>query len=141
MQNKPPKLSFFFFFSIRLILEYVHLRFHFRHFPLFFFNQYLLTVQRQNSLSLFTHLKILKIDPTILFTHLKIILQYFQFSVFNFNNNKFNSNGPIEYRIYRYILCESHNLIIFTLFDKIKYFLHEIQDMLGTFTQTHVFSF
>ena len=33
--------------------------------------------------------------PTVLFTHLKIIpLQYFQFSVFNFSNNKLNSNGP-----------------------------------------------
>ena len=32
---------------------------------------------------------------TVLFTHLKIILlQYFQFLVFSFNNNKFNSNGP-----------------------------------------------
>ena len=39
--------------------------------------------------------KILKIGLTILFTHLKIILlQYFQFSVFNFRNNKFNPNGP-----------------------------------------------
>ena len=34
-------------------------------------------------------------DPTILFTHLKIILlQYFQFSVFNFSNNKSNPNKP-----------------------------------------------
>ena len=33
--------------------------------------------------------------PTVLFTHLKIILlQYFQFSVFNFSNNKLNPNGP-----------------------------------------------
>ena len=41
-------------------------------------------------------LKILKMDPTVLFTHLKIILlQYFQFSVFNFSNNKFNPNGSI----------------------------------------------
>ena len=32
---------------------------------------------------------------TTLFTHLKIILlQYFQFSVFSFSNNKFNPNGP-----------------------------------------------
>ena len=35
-------------------------------------------------------------DPTVLFTHLKIILlQYFQFSIFNFNNNKLNPNGPM----------------------------------------------
>ena len=35
--------------------------------------------------ALFTHLKILKMGLKILFTHLKIILlQYFQFSVFNF---------------------------------------------------------
>ena len=34
---------------------------------------------------------------TILFTHLKIILlQYFQFSVFSFSNNKLNPNGPLE---------------------------------------------
>ena len=34
-------------------------------------------------------------DPTLLFTHLKIILlQYFQFSVFSFSNDKFNPNGP-----------------------------------------------
>ena len=33
---------------------------------------------------------------TVLFTHLKIILlQYFQFSVFSFSNNKFNPNRPI----------------------------------------------
>ena len=35
--------------------------------------------------------------PTVLFTHLKIILlQYFQFSVFSFSNNKFNPNKLIE---------------------------------------------
>ena len=46
--------------------------------------------------ALFTHLKILKIGSTILFTHLKIILlQYFQFLVFSFNNNKYNSNRHI----------------------------------------------
>ena len=39
--------------------------------------------------------KILKMGPTVLFTHLKIILlQYFQFLVFNFSNNKFNLNRP-----------------------------------------------
>ena len=33
---------------------------------------------------------------TVLFTHLKIILlQYFQFLIFNFYNNKLNPNGPI----------------------------------------------
>ena len=32
---------------------------------------------------------------TVLFTHLKIILlQFFQFSVFSFSNNKFNPNTP-----------------------------------------------
>ena len=41
-------------------------------------------------------LKILKMDHTVLFIHLKIILvKYFQFSIFNFNNNKFNPNRPI----------------------------------------------
>ena len=34
--------------------------------------------------------------PTTLYTHLKIILlQCFQFSVFSFNNNKFNPNRPL----------------------------------------------
>ena len=42
--------------------------------------------------------KILKMGPTVLFTHLKIILlQYFQFSVFNFSNNKSNPNEPLVY--------------------------------------------
>ena len=36
-------------------------------------------------------------SPTILFTYLKIILlQYFQFSVFIFSNNKLNPNGLIS---------------------------------------------
>ena len=36
--------------------------------------------------ALFTHLKILKMGPTVLFTHLKIILlQCFQFSIFSFS--------------------------------------------------------
>ena len=40
-------------------------------------------------------LKNIKNGSTILFTYLKIILlQYFQFSVFSFSNNKFNPNGP-----------------------------------------------
>ena len=35
-------------------------------------------------------------DPTTLYTHLKIILlQWFQFSIFSFSNNKFNPNGPL----------------------------------------------
>ena len=45
--------------------------------------------------ALFTYLKILKMDPMILFIHLKItLLQYFQFSVFNFQfsvSTKINS--------------------------------------------------
>ena len=42
-------------------------------------------------------------NPTTLFTHLKIILlQYFQFSIFNFSNNKFNSNGHIDDNDYLY---------------------------------------
>ena len=42
---------------------------------------------------LFTYLKILKISHTTLFTYLKIILlQFFQFLVFSFSNNKFNPN-------------------------------------------------
>ena len=40
--------------------------------------------------------KKLKMGPTVLFTHLKIILlQYFQFSIFNFNKNKLYPNGPL----------------------------------------------
>ena len=40
-------------------------------------------------------LKILKMGPMVLFTHLKIILlQYFQFSIFSFSNNKLNPNRP-----------------------------------------------
>ena len=40
---------------------------------------------------------------TVLFTHLKIILlQYFQFSVFRFSNNKFNLNGPTVYHVNSY---------------------------------------
>ena len=42
-------------------------------------------------------------NPTTLFTHLKIILlQYYQFSFFNFSNNKFNSNGHIDDNDYLY---------------------------------------
>ena len=49
----------------------------------------------------FTHLKILKIGSTILSTHLKIILlQYFQFLVFSFSNNKYNPNRHIYIYIY-----------------------------------------
>ena len=41
--------------------------------------------------------KILKMGLTVLFTHLKIILlQYFQFSVFSFSNNKIIPNGPYD---------------------------------------------
>ena len=41
-------------------------------------------------------LKNIKNGHTVLFTHLKIILlQYFQFSIFSFSNNKFNPNGLI----------------------------------------------
>ena len=37
-------------------------------------------------------------DLTVLFTHLKIILlQYFQFLIFSFNNNKFNLNRPVVF--------------------------------------------
>ena len=51
--------------------------------------------------TLFTHLKILKISSTILFTLLKIILlQYFQFLVFSFSNNKYNPNRHIYIYIY-----------------------------------------
>ena len=57
--------------------------------------------------ALFTHLKILKISSTILFTHLKIILlQYFQFLVFSFSNNKYNLNRHIYIYIYIYISRE-----------------------------------
>ena len=78
------------------------------HFGLFFFfcawtvNHMNLLYRYKNHCSrtvtaLFMYLKILKMDPTILFTHLKIILlQYFQFSVFNFNKNRFNPNGPYK---------------------------------------------
>ena len=50
----------------------------------------------------------------ILFTHLKIILlQCFQFSVFSFNNNKFNPNGP-----YISHLFFSDDLIMFAKVDE-----------------------
>ena len=76
--------------------------FQFQRFFFFFLSAWIVkshefTVQNKNHYSrtvtaLFTHLKI---GPTALFTHLKIILlQCFQFSVFNFSNNKFNPNGP-----------------------------------------------
>ena len=40
--------------------------------------------------------KILKMGPTVLFTHLKIILlQYFVFLVFSFQQNKLYPNGPL----------------------------------------------
>ena len=53
----------------------------------------------------FIQKKILKMSPTVLFTHLKIILlQCFQFLVFNFSKNKFNPNGTIDIYIYIYIL-------------------------------------
>ena len=56
--------------------------FNFRRFPFFSFQLQLLTQSSVNSA--------LKMDFTVLFTHLKIILlQYFQFSVFNFS--KINS--------------------------------------------------
>ena len=99
-------------YSTRLVLASLHLRFHFRHFPPFFFFlvhicwffkdkiHYLWTVHAlfTHCACTITHLKILKIGPMTLFTHLKIILlQYFQFSIFSFSNNKFNSNGPIKY--------------------------------------------
>ena len=57
-------------------------------------------------------LKNIKIGPTALFTHLKIILlQYFQFSIFNCSNNKFNPNGSYIY-IYIYIF------FFFSFFEK-----------------------
>ena len=44
----------------------------------------------------FIQKKILKMGLTVLFTHLKIILlQYFQFSIFNFNKNKLYLNGAL----------------------------------------------
>ena len=52
--------------------------------------------------------KILKMGSTVLFTHLKIILlQCFQFSVFNFSNNKFNPNGPITrcFKVFTPLIC------------------------------------
>ena len=40
--------------------------------------------------------KKLKMGPVILFTHLKmILLQYFQFLVFNFQQNKLYPNGSL----------------------------------------------
>ena len=57
------------------------------------------TVQEQKSLFITVHVlkKILKMGLTVLFTHLKIILlQYFQFSVFSFSNNKIIPNGPYD---------------------------------------------
>ena len=49
--------------------------------------------------SLYSEKNILKIGPTILFTYLKIILlQCFQFLIFNFSNNKFNLNRLLNSR-------------------------------------------
>ena len=60
---------------------------------------------------------ILKIGFTVLFTHLKIILlQCFQFLVFSFSNNKFNSNGSNI--ILKPKLCGS------SVFSLIEYYLH-----------------
>ena len=51
----------------------------------------------------------------ILFTHLKIILlQCFQFSVFN--NNKLNPNGPFVF----FFLCSHHHHLILFFFDFVK---------------------
>ena len=56
--------------------------------------------------ALFTYLKILKMGLTALFTHLKFFLvQCFQFSVFNFSNNKFNPNRPFMYFNFFLIGC------------------------------------
>ena len=64
-------------------------------FPFFFFIH---VQQLLGDSVLFVHCsseKKLKIGPTVLFTHLKIILlQCFQFSVFNFSKNKLHPNGP-----------------------------------------------
>ena len=39
-------------------------------------------------------------DLTVLFIYLKIILlQYFQFSIFSFSNNKLNPNEPYEFEM------------------------------------------
>ena len=51
---------------------------------------------------------------TTLFTHLKIILlQYFQFLIFN--NNKFNPNTPIE-QFLVHLTINGMNLILCNLF-------------------------
>ena len=59
--------------------------------------------------ALFMHLKILKMNPTTIFTHLKIILlQYFQFLVFNFSKNKLYPNGPLVDHVFKlYFLIAS----------------------------------
>ena len=72
---------------------------HVSHSPLFFphawtVTSYGFTVQ-ETKITVHT-LKNIKNGHTVLFTHLKIILlQYFQFSIFSFSNNKFNTNGLI----------------------------------------------
>ena len=49
--------------------------------------------------ALFTYLKILKMSSTVLFIYLKIILlQCFQFLVFNFSKNKLYPNGPLVHQ-------------------------------------------
>ena len=60
-------------------------------------------------------------DPTTLYTHLKIILlQWFQFSVFSFSNNKFNPNGPIR-QLSRHVGCiECSDILIKNIRLKIK---------------------
>ena len=65
------------------IARFARLQFQCFGFFFFFFSAY----------ELFIYLKILKISHTALFTYLKIILlQFFQFLVFSFSNNKFNPN-------------------------------------------------
>ena len=63
----------------------------------------------------FIQKKNLKMGLTVLFTHLKIILlQCFQFSIFNFSKNKLYPNGPkCCLLVYNTIFFEKKNLYIF----------------------------
>ena len=61
-------------------------------------------------------LKKIKMGPTVLFTHLKIILlQFFQFSIFNFSKNKLYPNGPFMWKWIKSLLNENLNKLNFYL--------------------------
>ena len=66
----------------------------------FFSGSYALFMEPVSTFFFFFRKTTLKLGHTVLFTHLKIILlQYFQFSFFNFSNNKFNPNNIVKLKL------------------------------------------